>query len=145
MEIADCKLNCVELTEPIDPKEYYCIVNDERFSSIDDIKAFMYDLFVPELAEFYFRYLFVKGNSPELYEPAFYVENDGILYMVKDEYGGYFVGEWEIEKAEIELRNDGTICVLVPIYIATMLRDQYVTLVKDGDKWLIEDVRYDKK
>ncbi|MDD4165337.1 MAG: hypothetical protein PHV32_12290 [Eubacteriales bacterium] len=142
-EIQMLQLDSIELNEAvIDDYDYYCIVNDERFTSIEDICDFVKTVFSEERAEEVYDLLFTDKSGPGVHLPPLYVEKNGVLYMAKDEVNGYRIEKWDLENLFIELKEDNSIYVKIPSYIGDKLTGSfiYISMINNGNDWVIKEL-----
>lgn len=142
-DISECQLKYKQPTDEFTNSEYYGIVDDKRFKTLDDIRTFISTLF-PINADYYTNKLFEPVEAPGISEPATYIEHDNTLYMIKGEYkAGYiFFGYWDYEKAIIKLVDNNTITVSVPVYTvpdSNVTSDFDFIITYNGTNWSISD------
>ncbi len=103
----------IDLTQTIPISKWYALCTDERFTSVQDIRDFILQVYTSEKADWYFRvYLDVAGVPEENDHYPYYRDYDGKLYRSTHAEGKNLVfSQFLADTTRIVSRTENTVTV----------------------------------
>lgn len=114
--------------------DYWYEVQEESFSSIQDIKDYVEEVFTSELAQEMFYEKLFEGDTPSI------IEADGKLYTQL--YDGPYM--WKLSEITLTYYDAENIHANIAVHddLLEMTQYMHIELVKEEDTWLVSDLSH---